>query len=131
MQTLLVELIEELSRAHTEATFTRGALNALARHFPISSLELTLHAAAGAPKRFTATASSEISGGARGHEYTIPLVIDGTNIGRAIIVLAPKAPSPSSALIDDIGRVLSAALRQLHALARVAKVSRRAYAQSK
>jgi transcriptional regulator with GAF, ATPase, and Fis domain len=131
MATLLVDLVEELSRAHTETTFTQAAFNALARHLPMQCIELTLDRTAGSPKHFAAAASSGVSVDTRGRECALPVQIDGANIGRTTIVLTPAAPPPPPALMEDIGRVLSAALRQLHALARVAKVSRRAHEQSR
>ncbi len=55
----------------------------------------------------------------------------GSEFGRATLVFVPGASSPPPSLVEDVGRVLSAALRQLRALARVAKVSRRAHAHSR
>jgi transcriptional regulator with GAF, ATPase, and Fis domain len=127
---LLVELIEELSRAHTETTFTQATFDALARHLAVASLELVLDSTAGSTKRFPARASHP-RGDAGGHVCNVPLSIDGVHVGRVVAVLSPGTPPPPSALIEDVGRVLSAALRQLRALARVAGVSRRAHAQSR
>jgi formate hydrogenlyase transcriptional activator len=96
----------------------------------VSSLELVLDSAAGSARRFAAGASNP-RGAASGHVCRVPLNIDGVEIGRVVAVLSPGTPPPSSAMIVDVGRVLSAALRQLRALARVAGVSRRAHAQSR
>jgi transcriptional regulator with GAF, ATPase, and Fis domain len=130
MATVLVELIEELSRAHTETTFTQAAFAALARHLPVASLELALDSTPAARKRLVAgTFSPARSAG--GHVCNVPLGIDGVDVGRVVAVLSPGTPPLPSALVEDLGRVLSAALRQLRALARVAGVSRRAHAQSR
>jgi transcriptional regulator with GAF, ATPase, and Fis domain len=129
MGNVLVDLIEALSRAHTETTFARAAHDALSRHLAVSSLEILLDSPTRSRRRFTGGASS--SAGVRGQACTVPLRIDGTDIGRAVLMLAPGAPLPPPSLVEDIGRVMSASLRQLHALARVARVSRRAYAQSR
>jgi transcriptional regulator with GAF, ATPase, and Fis domain len=132
MPTLVVELIEELSRAHTEATFTEAAFRALARKLPVSSFGLTLHRAERPPRRLDVPPPpAPAPMGARGRECNVPLYVDGIEVGHATIVLAPSVPLPEPALVEDIGRVLSAALRQLHALARVARVSRRAHAHSR
>jgi hypothetical protein len=52
-------------------------------------------------------------------------------MGRVVVVLSPGTPAPPPAQTEDLGRVLSAAFRQLRALARVAGLSRRAHAHSR
>jgi transcriptional regulator with GAF, ATPase, and Fis domain len=132
MENVLVALIEGLSRAHTESTFTQAAFDVLARHLPIASLELTLSGPAGSEKQFAAAASAQQAASrSRGPERTIPLTNDASHVGRATLVFVHNATPPAPTVVEDIGRVLSAALRQLRALARVAKVSRRAHAQTR
>jgi transcriptional regulator with GAF, ATPase, and Fis domain len=59
------------------------------------------------------------------------LSFDDAQAGSARVVLLSGAPAQPPELLDDVARVLSAALRQLHALSRVASLSRRAHAQSR
>jgi transcriptional regulator with GAF, ATPase, and Fis domain len=132
MENVLIDLIEAVSRAHTEATFTQAAFDALVRHLPIASVELVLAGPGGSPKRFVAAASGrEVGAGTQYVERSVPLMDEGLNIGRANLLFKAGAPPAPLALLEDLGRVLSAALRQLRALARVAKVSRRAHVQSR
>jgi transcriptional regulator with GAF, ATPase, and Fis domain len=143
MASLLVDLIEALSLAHTEATYTQAAFDALARHLPIVSFELAIEESAARPqaaaahdnaagsRKRIAPASAPATAGARGIECTVRLTNDETPVGRAIIAFLPSAQPPPPSLLEDIGRVLSAGLRPLRALARAAKVSRQAHAQSR
>jgi transcriptional regulator with GAF, ATPase, and Fis domain len=133
MAGLLVDLVEELSRAHTESTYARAAFDALSRHLPVASLEVVLEGeGATGPQQYVAGAAPALTSGddARGLACAVPLLGDA-RADRAILTLFPGTAPPGPELVEDIGRVLSAALRQLRALARVARVSRRAHAQTR
>ena len=131
MGNVLVALIEGLSQAHTESTFTQAAFDVLAGHLRVASLELTLAGPGGQPRCYAAASAQEAGSGSRGLERSVSLTDAGSEFGRVTLVFVANASPPPSSLIDDVGRVLSAALRQLRALARVAKVSRRAHAHSR
>src|SRR5262245_980499 len=112
---LLVELVEALSRAHTEVTWAHAAAGVLGRHLPLRSFEAVLD-----DRRVVVSVR-------RGKGSTITLPLAG---GHLRLIVGPGAP-PSGESMEGIARVLSAALHQVRTFARAGDVARRAHGQSR
>jgi transcriptional regulator with GAF, ATPase, and Fis domain len=128
MTALLVELVEELSRAHTESTLVEAAFRALSRHLPIVAVAVRLDGPEGLQSHHAGRQPAEaLRPGERSTELL--LSDDGVTVGRATLCLVGEAAE--GRMLDDIARILSAGLRQVRTLARVASLSRRAHAQNR
>jgi transcriptional regulator with GAF, ATPase, and Fis domain len=110
----VLRLVEVLSRAHTETTCAQAACEVLGAQ----ALEIVLEPPDGAPRRFVVGDRD-----ARGRGAVFALTDVAGVTGRARVVGASAPPA--------FGVILSAALRQVHAIARVAEASRRAHRASR
>jgi transcriptional regulator with GAF, ATPase, and Fis domain len=121
---LLADLGAAVARAHTEATLVPAATSALARHLPPCQLDLR--------RGETAPAVPEIRLSRDGHTHAVFALrdLDGA-VGRATLTIAGETPLLTSSLLDAVGRVLAAALRQVHTLGRVAAIARRAQGEKR
>jgi transcriptional regulator with GAF, ATPase, and Fis domain len=125
---LLVDLVEAMSRAHTETTCAGAAFEVLAKTCAVAGLEITLEEA-GNGSRQIVTGAVTRAGRRTDRTSMIPLVNAGGASGRAVLVLTAESPSFTPADLDLLGRVVAAALRQVDAISRVATVSRMAHAK--
>jgi formate hydrogenlyase transcriptional activator len=139
---LLADLFETTSRAHTEVTVVRAITEALSRHLPLRWIEIVHGALEHGPQLVAvprlasaSTRSPEMTRArAAGAESLalIPLRDLETSGDHAMLALGPSPHgAPSQALLDALSRSLSAALRQVRTLERVAAVSRRAHVDNK
>ena len=116
---LIADLGEASARAHTEATLIPAVNTALARHFPLRQLDLRRGAVAPeAPEIHREAGAATIA--------VFPLRDAEGAVGAATLVIDGDALELSPALLDAMGRVLAAALRQVQILGRVAAIARRA-----
>ncbi len=120
---LIADLGEASARAHTEATLLSAVNAALARYFPRCRLDLRRGA--------VAIAEPEIRREAGSTTAVFPLCDAEGDVGVATLVIDGDAAELSRALLDAMGRVLAAALRQVQILGRVAAIARRAQGDKK
>ncbi len=127
--TLLVDVMEAMSRAHTETTCANAAFEVLTKNCTVAALEITLNEDGRARRIVAGTLGAPNRPHVR--SMIVPLDDVGAASGRATLVFANTTTPPAFTDADLIllGRVLSAALRQVDAISRVATVSRMAHAR--
>ncbi len=123
---LIADLGEASARAHTEATLLSAVNAALARYFPRCRLDLRRGAVA-----IAALDGPAIRREAGSTTAVFPLLDAEGDVGTATLVIDGDAVELSRALLDAMGRVLAAALRQVQILGRVAAIARRAQGDKK
>ncbi len=135
---VLLELVDALSRAHTETTCARAVFEVLSSRLAIRSFVLEVgetgeagetRAAGAGLRTHRVPPSSAVPRGARVFSSASHEAIDGAVV-RVTLQPARSASLPEG-VADTVGRVVAAWLRQARTLARVAELSRAAIARSR
>jgi transcriptional regulator with GAF, ATPase, and Fis domain len=119
---LILGLVDALSRTHNESTCLRAAHAQLASRYRITTIRLHLDARG-------ETVSAGVASEPSSPTARVPLEEDLA--GTVGFFFAPGAVVPDDETLVAVARVLSAALRQIRTLARVAEISRSVHHRSR
>ncbi|WP_394825885.1 sigma-54 interaction domain-containing protein [Pendulispora albinea] len=150
---LLTDLVEALGFRHTERTWARATYEVLSRYVAVRTVEIVLFGPAGSRKILPSATTSAVVAlrpseeswfrdamlrGARlldtkraAAMAIVPIADSGGALGCATIALERESELLTRALLESMGRVLRSTLRQIHAIARVAELSRRVHTQTR